>query len=41
MSDLALSLLARVRVGFDEPLDAGLVPDGIVVVLGRWPLDAA
>lgn len=28
MSDLALTLLARVRVGIDEPLDAGRVPDG-------------
>lgn len=28
MSDLTLTLLARVRVGIDEPLDAGPVPDG-------------
>lgn len=28
MNDLELKLLARVRVGIDEPLDAGQVPEG-------------
>lgn len=28
MRDLELTLLARVRVGIDEPIDAGMVPDG-------------